>query len=198
MRWWTITRLLQTRTKTEAKDENEQAHHDNRHRWRQPRGTSDMRQRGTIAENRLFRRDRWRGAEIVCERRRCVAYRERRQQQGPGRRWAAVEAGPDRRRDRRQGARALWRSLRRIPRPRSGLCVLSVRGRQGRQRFPRWGNLSALRRHFRAHRSGRRDLVQPQAKRRLSDRARKSPRKQSRAVEIRESQAVLDEMDSQH
>src|SRR5262245_36162441 len=34
-------------------DENEQAHHDNRHRWRQPRGGSDMRQRGTIAENRL-------------------------------------------------------------------------------------------------------------------------------------------------
>src|SRR5215469_4281594 len=65
-----------TQTKTEAKDENEQAHHDNRHRWHQPRGISDIRQRGTIAENRLFGRDRWRGAEIVCGRRRCVAHRE--------------------------------------------------------------------------------------------------------------------------
>ena len=52
-----------------------------------------MRQCGTIAENRLFGRDRWRGAEIVCERGRCLANRERRQQQGSGRRWRQWKQG---------------------------------------------------------------------------------------------------------
>jgi hypothetical protein len=41
----------------------------------------------------------------------------------------------------------------------------------------------ALRRHFRPHRSGRRNLVQSQAERRLSHRPRQSTRKQSRAVD---------------
>src|SRR5262249_20325601 len=45
----------------------------------------------------------------------------------------------------------------RIPRPGTGLCLLSLRGGQGCHRLPRRGNLRALRRHFRPHRSGRRD-----------------------------------------
>src|SRR6266516_2139756 len=58
--------------------------------------------------------------------------------------------------------------------------------------------LSAFRRHLRPHRPGRRYLVQAQAERRLSDGASQSARKQSRALEVREGQALLREVDSQY
>ena len=43
--------------------------------------------------------------------------------------------------------------------------------------FPRWRAIGSLRRHLGPHRSGRRGVVQPQAQRRLSDRAGKPARK---------------------
>ena len=48
------------------------------------------------------------------------------------------------------------------------------------------------------HRSGRRNPVQPQAQRRLPDDPRQSARKQSGAVEVREGQALVGQMDPQH
>src|SRR5262249_35676846 len=59
--------------------------------------------------------------------------------------------------------------------PGSGLCVFPLCRRQGRYGLPRWRNHRALRRYFRSHRSGRRNLVQPQAERRLSHRLRANP-----------------------
>ena len=112
-----------------------------------------------------------------------------------GRQWKEGQAV---RRRRRQGARALRRALCRVSRPRAGLCVFPLYGRQGRAGFPQWRNLGAVRRDFRPHRSRCRRPLQPQAKRRLSDGARQPAREQSGAVEVREGQALVGEMDSRH
>src|SRR5215468_8195263 len=48
-------------------------------------------------------------------------------------------------RQRRQGACALWRALRRIPRSCAGLCLFPLCGGQRCRGLPRWRNLSSLR-----------------------------------------------------
>jgi len=140
--------------KNEAKRTN-----DNRHRWRRPpRGTSEHAPNAAQSlENRLFGRERWRRSQKSFV---SVVGVWRIENDGnnkvlvvDGRQW---KQGQTRRRDRRQGGARLYGDrYAEFLDPRSSL-LRTFRTWSPRMStdFRDGGNLRALRRHFRAHRSG--------------------------------------------
>ena len=121
------------------------------------------------------------------------------EQQGAGRRRAAMERGADRgRRSPTRRARSTASAMPNFSTACRPMRISPIPSPRTSQDFRQRRHHRALRRHFRPHRPGRRHPVQPQAERRLSDRPRQSARKQSRAVEVRKGQALLGEMDPQH